>query len=296
MMLASIVLAITPVQARIETTYYETFSTETTNTNPSSSASEGSWYAYAEDDFHYANVNKSDVFLINDSTSPPTTGYANFTFATLPAATSSVDISRYTSFYFEFKYNNSMSAKAKSNHSAIKIMLKGATYIVCNVHVYGLNETVTNLKNRIVITNYSGTVKANHTAKYGFTYSILYTPDYDTNTLTVTLTNVSSGATMNTTTMTLMGEDTIQKFYMQNYPASRKVYIALDNFEITKSVPTYTTFNNIEQLIVIVAAPCLLFVAIAMLAITGNIATPEALVGLLVIILFAFITMAFLLS
>jgi hypothetical protein len=291
-----LVLSVVPVEATITTTYYETFTTDTVNANPTSSAAEGAWYTYSECNFSYSNVNASHHFLINDSKSTKAKCYANFTFATLPSATSAWDVSRYTYFYYQFRYNNTLSAKAKSNHSGVEFKLNGATYTVCTMYVYGLNESVAANKDRIVVTNYSGAVKINHTSKYGFTYGIVYQPDYDANTLTVILMNESSGATLNTTTMTLMGEDTIQSLHIQNYPASRTVYIWVDNMAITKSVPTYTSLPSMEITIAIFAIPVLLFVAIMALAVSGTITTPEAIVSLLIIILLAFVTLSILLS
>ena len=297
MLISMLMIAVAPVQAMITTTYSETFTTDTVNANPSSSTAEGAWYTYGEYGWVYANVNASHHFLINDSKSTAAACYSNFTFASLPSAHSAMDVSHWTSFYFEFRYNNSMKASAKSNMSGVEFKMKGSTYTICTVHVYGLNETVAANKNRIVITNYSGAVKANHTTKYGFTYSLSYDPDYSANTITVILANESNGGTvMNTTTMTMMGESNMHELQIQNYPASRTVYIWIDNMYITKAIPDYTQYSNIVQEILIVAIPAIIFVYIMFLAISGNITTPEALVSLLVIFFLAMIAVSFLFS
>ena len=298
MMLVSLLIAIAPVQASVTTEYYELFSGEATNAVPVSNATEGAWYTFTKANFAYAAVNGSDSFLINDSTAPSAAGYANFTFATLPTAKSSFDVSHYTSFYYTVSYRNDPTPKTtKHNHSGAEFILKGNSATICTLYVYGTNATATNNKNRIVLTNYSGTKKINTTVKTGYEYGISYYPDYYANTITVTLYNETAGGTiMNTTTITLQGQTNLAALKIQNYPASSKVFIAVDDMDIVKVVPTYTSFNSMEQMIVIVAVPALLFIALLFFIISGNITTPEAMVSLLVLFLLAMVTIAFILS
>ena len=298
MMLVSLLIAVSPVQASVTTEYYELFSGEATNAVPVSNATEGAWYTFAKSGFAYAAVNGSDRFLINDSTSPPAAGYANFTFASLPTAQSAFDVSHYTSFYYTVSYRNDPTPKTtKHNHSGAAFMLNGNSVTICTVYVYGTNATAAGDKNRIVITNYSGAKKVNATVKTGYEYGIAYSPDYNANTIAIRLYNESAGGTiMNTTTITLQGQTNLASLKIKNYPASSKVFIAVDDMDIVKNVPNYTTFNSMEQMIVIVAVPALLFVAILAFVISGNITTPEAIVSLIVIFLLAMVTLAFILS
>jgi len=290
MMLATLLLAMTPAQATITTTYYEVFDSETANTNP-----DGTWYTYAESGFAYSNVNGSQVFLLNDSTSPPAAGYANFSFASLPATHSNIEYIHYSYFYFNFKYNVSANPLDRSNHSGIKFIMAGASTI-CSVYVYGTNASVEANRDRIVITDYAGVEVVNTTSLYQYEYGVAYDPDYDANTITIRLINESAGGTtMNTTTISLNSEDNMMKFYMTNTPASQPVYICIDDLTLVKEVPNYTNYNSVTQLIVITAVPLILFVFLIFMVLTENI-TKEFLVSYVVIFFLAMITLAFIYS
>lgn len=215
---------------------YEDFNNEADNTVPVSSPSEGAWYTFANNSWGaggYAKVNRtidaSHPFYMNASTTPPATGWANFTFSTAYA----ID-----SFNFYFKYLNTFASKY--NHSGMEFRIKG-TSDVAFIRVYGSNASVAGNKNRLLILNATSVVKRNVSVKAGLQYLVTYTPNWDAHTLNITVYNVTGASYLTKIDVTLGSETTLNKFYMQNYPASQKVCIEVENLALTKTTGSSNT-------------------------------------------------------
>lgn len=298
-MLITSLLTVVKTDAYITTTYYynEDFNDEANHGLPASSTLEGAWYTFAKAGWpgskNYADVNHTDrfpshPFYINTSqaAATPVLSYANFTFNTTYAYS-------YLSFYF--RYHNLFSKQM--NHSGLKFILKGGTTNITSIYVYGANCSTAALRNRLVVRNHTNNLALNVSVMQNVEYLVSFTPDYDANTMNISIYNVSSGLTLGAVDVTLFGQTTLSKFYMRNVPSNAPVSMEVENLYMVQVVTTttYSTYPSIEQTIVIVAVPVLLGAAIMMMILTGNI-TPEYLVGILVVFLIYIVTLSFLFS
>lgn len=272
------------------TTYYEDFNDESDNAVPSSTALEGSWYTYANNSWGtggYAKVNRtvdaSHPFYINASKTPPALGWANFSFATAYA---------YDSFSYYFKYENTYTSKW--NHSAVNIFLRGNSADICNISIHGSNFTIAGQRNRLLVKNYSGTIKANWSIMANKQYLVTYTPNWDNNSLKVVVYNTSSSTNLGTIWVTLQSQTTLNKWYMNNAD-SKLVNIRIDNLVLVKTVTTtqssasYQSENLVENVLPLVLAAAIFVVVIGMILAGAN--TIEAWLTLFITVLLAVIVL-----
>ena len=251
------------------TNYTDDFNSYSDNSAPS-----GSWYTFYTN-FTYAKVNRtiyaSHPFYINASTTAPVKNIASFNFTS------------YAYDYFSFYLTYLNTYTARHNQSGMRFTLKGNSANIAYIDVFGANASVAGKKNRLLILDSTSAIASNVSIKNGVEYTITYTPDWDGNTLNIEVYNTSSSTVLTTVDVSLNSQTTLTRFFMENYPASQKVSIYLENFDLQKTYdnPEYVTTNYLLGLIP-------LFVAIAIfVTVTGIIftmgLTKESLMSVMII-------------
>jgi hypothetical protein len=283
-MLLTTFLPTQTASAYTTTVYSDDFNSYADNAAPSQS-----WYTFWTN-FTYAKVNRtihaSNPFYINMSSATTVRKAVYFNFTT-PYA--------YDSFQFYFTYLNQSSIRR--NHTEMDFILKG-TSTLATIKVKGnwsgTNKLITN-RNRLLILDSTGTIKKNVSIGKSTQYLVTYTPDWDTTNLNVSVVNVSTGLPIAQCDVGISGQSELYSFQMYNYPASARVCIYLENFYLIKTVPTYTLYPAVEQMIVIVAVPVILAAFFIVFLLTGNI-TQETLIAFVIMFILYVVTLSILFS
>jgi len=269
------------------TTYSDDFNSYSDNSAPSQS-----WYTFWTN-FTYAKVNRtiyaSHPFFINMSTSPSVKKAVYFNFTT-PYAFDSF------SFYFTYLNNSAI----KHNHTEMDFVLKGTSALV-TIKVKGNGSTVAGNRNRLLILNSTGAIKKNVTIVKSLEYLVVYTPDWSHTNLNISVVNVSSGLPIAQCDVGIYPQSKLYGFYMYNYPASSRVCIFLENFELTKTVTTSAldevdaTTHNLLLTVLPVLIAVAIMVFIVSMAFTGGI-TKESLMTLMIIAILGIILIQIILN
>jgi len=291
MMLISLLIAMSPVEASVTTNYHENFNNEADNANPSSTAAEGAWYTYSESNWNFSGVNHTInatyPFYINSTSKLMKHAYANFDFNTYYA---------YDSFSFDFAFFNT--SAQHYNHSGLKFSLNGTTQMAYGKIIGNVTTSPRN-SSRLLLYNNTGVLKANYTIGKGRLYRVVFTPNYSTHIMNITVYNISSSAYLCRVDVAMGSSNTkMHGFYLSNYGllVNGRANVQVEDLLLVKTAPNYTAYSSIEQQIVIVALPVLLVIALLLLALSGAIGTPEGMVSFAIVVILVFVTIAFMFS
>lgn len=286
-MLVALTLAVIPSQAATITTYVENFSTGyENNDDPDYDA----MYTYSGN-WTYGLVNTSNfggVYMVNCSTTADVHGLSTFAFPTeYTQYKYSVERVRF-SLYYPVATG---AAGHLKNHSGVQVDVMGASAAQVSIRFYGANGTVTNNKNRIIILDSAGTKVKNVSIHCAYNYTFDIKPYYAYDYINITVYN---GTTVFASCDVDTDDNNLYSVKLFSYPNSAKECFFFDTFTAIVAIPTYSAYPSIEQMIVLVAIPAVLGLALIVLIVTGT-ATPETVVGWLVCFLLYFITIYLLL-